>query len=49
VAPELGSERRETVRFLSTINKLKLRGSNLSTKGLEKVYHWCIGCNYYCI
>jgi len=49
VAPELGSERRETVRFLSTVNVLKLKGSNPSTKGLEKGYHWCIGCRCNCI
>ena len=49
MAPELGSERRETVRFLSTVNELKLRRAYLSTKGLEKVYQWCIGCNFICI
>ncbi len=36
MAPELGSERRETVRFLSTINEnIELKKAVFSTKGLK--------------
>ena len=44
VVHELGSERRETVRSLSTMGLGELRDTLPSTKGPEEKYRWCIGC-----
>jgi hypothetical protein len=44
VVRELGLERRETVRFLSTDNLRKLKYSNFITKGPRRVYLWCSNC-----
>ena len=41
---ELGSERRETVRPLSTVSVGNLRSAALSTRGPERTSLWCIGC-----
>jgi len=41
VVRELGSERRETVWSLSTVDVRKLKGLNLSTRGPGKVNLWC--------
>ena len=41
---ELGLERRETVWSLSTVNILKLRGVDSSTRGPRKMDPWCTGC-----
>jgi len=40
---ELGLERRETVRSLSTINVEKFKEADLSTRGPGKENHWCSG------
>ena len=47
VVRELGLERRETVRFLSTVGRKQyreLRDAHLSTRGLGGINLWCIGC-----
>ena len=44
VARELGSERRETVRSLSTVGVRNLRGSDSSTRGPSWTHLWCICC-----
>jgi len=44
VVRELGLERRETVRSLSVVGVRKLRGADLSTRGLGRDNLWCIGC-----
>src|SRR5688572_29826318 len=41
---ELGSERRETVRSLSSVGVGDLRGATPSTRGPEWTYPWCTGC-----
>src|SRR3974390_205666 len=41
---ELGSERRETVRSLSTVGAGNLRGSNLSTRGPGLTHFWWGNC-----
>ncbi|MFR4793214.1 MAG: hypothetical protein ACLUBS_00045, partial [Parabacteroides distasonis] len=41
---ELGSERRETVRSLSIVGAGDLRGSDTSTRGPCRTYHWFTGC-----
>jgi len=41
---ELGLERRETVRSLSTINAGRLRGAYPSTRGPGRDNLWSIGC-----
>src|SRR4029453_9165750 len=41
---ELGSERRETVRSLSTVGGGNLRGSFLSTRGPRMTHFWCGSC-----
>jgi len=43
VVRELGLERRETVRSLSTVSAIELRKPNLSTRGLGREYQWFIG------
>lgn len=48
VARELGSERRETVRFLSIAGVRSLRGADLSTRGPGWVNLWCISCDVSC-
>ena len=45
VARELGSERRETVRSLSTVGVGTLRGSFLSTRGPGMTHFWCGSCS----
>ncbi len=42
---ELGLERRETVRSLSTVGAGNLRGSAPSTRGPEWTNLWCTGCD----
>ena len=42
---ELGLERRETVRSLSTVGVGNLRGSAPSTRGPEWTNLWCFGCD----
>jgi hypothetical protein len=44
VVRELGSERCETVRFLSSVGVRKLRRSVSSTRGPKWTYRWCMGC-----
>ena len=44
VVRELGLERRETVWSLSTVDNGKMRGSQSSTRGPNRVDLWCIGC-----
>src|SRR5213082_1391350 len=44
VVRELGSERRETVRSLSTVGAGDLRGSDLSTRGPGLTNRWCSSC-----
>src|SRR5207244_12280438 len=44
VVRELGSERRETVRSLSTVGAGELRGSDLSTRGPGLTNRWCSSC-----
>src|ERR1700716_1631214 len=44
VVRELGSERRETVRSLSTVGAGDLRGSDLSTRGPGLTNSWCSSC-----
>src|SRR6476469_1837606 len=44
VVRELGSERRETVRSLSTVGAGDLRGSDLSTRGPNLTDQGCPGC-----
>ena len=41
---ELGLERRETVRILSTINVRKLKKADLSTRGPGRGNLWCRDC-----
>jgi len=48
VVHELGLERRETVRSLSTVGFEELRAILPSTRGPEERYLWCIGCNAHC-
>nr|AOE05664.1 hypothetical protein [uncultured bacterium] len=45
VARELGSERRETVRSLSTVGVRNLSGSVPSTRGPEWTNLWCTSCS----
>ncbi len=45
VVHELGLERRETVRSLSTVGFGELRDTLPSTKGPKERYLWCIGCD----
>nr|AOE06182.1 hypothetical protein [uncultured bacterium] len=45
VARELGSERRETVRSLSTVGVRNLSGSDSSTRGPSWTNLWCICCS----
>jgi len=47
-ARELGSERRETVRSLSTVGVRNLRGSVLSTRGPGWTDRWCTSCTAKC-
>ena len=42
---ELGLERRETVRSLSTVGVGDLREAVLSTRGPEWTHLWCFGCD----
>src|SRR5690606_4792764 len=49
VARELGSERRETVRSLSTVGVTNLRGSDSSTRGPSWTNLWFISCAARCI
>jgi len=42
VARELGSERRETVRSLSTVGVRNLRGADSSTRGPSWTNRWCM-------
>src|SRR5438445_8763203 len=44
VVRELGSERRETVRSLSTVGAGELRGSDFSTRGPSLTNRWCTSC-----
>src|SRR2546422_11021149 len=44
-ARELGSERRETVRSLSTVGAGNLRGSFFSTRGPRKKHFWGGSCS----
>src|SRR5438045_6948100 len=44
VVRELGSERRETVRSLSTVGGGDLRGSDLSARGPGLTTRWCSSC-----
>src|SRR4030088_532735 len=44
VVRELGSERRETVRFLSSVGAGYLRRATPSTRGPEWTNLWCVGC-----
>jgi hypothetical protein len=44
VVRELGSERRETVRSLSTVGAGELRDSDLSTRGPGLTNLWCSSC-----
>ena len=48
VVHELGLERRETVRSLSTVGNEELRDISPSTRGPGKRYLWCNGCNASC-
>jgi hypothetical protein len=48
-ARELGSERRETVRSLSTVGGGGLRGAVPSTRGPGWTDRWCAGCGANCI
>jgi len=48
VVLELGLERRETVRSLSTVGNEELRVIFPSTRGPGKRYQWCTGCNANC-
>src|SRR5438874_10836225 len=41
VVRELGSERREKVRSLSTVGAGELRGSDFSARGTSLVNRWC--------
>src|SRR6266508_3253749 len=45
VVRELGSERRETVRSLSTVGAGELRGSDSSTRGPSLTNRWCSSCS----
>ena len=45
---QLGSERRETVRSLSTVGVRNLRGSVLSTRGPGWTDRWCTSCTAKC-
>ena len=49
MARELGSERRETVRSLSIVGVLNLRGSDTSTRGPCWTDLWFTGCAARCI
>ena len=42
VVRELGSERRETVRSLSTVGVRNLRGADSSTRGPSWTNRWCM-------
>ncbi len=42
---ELGSERRETVRFLSAASVRYLKGATSSTRGPMWTNLWCAGCS----
>ena len=44
VVRELGSERRETVRFLSAVGVEELRRAAPSTRGPGWTYRWCTSC-----
>ena len=48
-ARELGSERRETVRSLSSVGVRNLRGSVPSTRGPGWTHQWCTSCKAICI
>ena len=43
--PQLGSERRETVRSLSVVGVGNLRGAVLSTRGPGWTHRWCTSCS----
>jgi len=45
VVRELGLERRETVRSLSSTGLGELKDTFLSTRGPGKRYQWFIGCD----
>ncbi len=44
VVHELGSERRETVRSVSTVGVGELRGADSSTRGPSRTIRSCPGC-----
>ena len=46
VVRELGSERRETVRSLSSAGAGELRGAAPSTRGPGRTHLWCIDCGH---
>src|SRR5699024_9407602 len=46
---ELGSERRETVRSLSSARVGELRRSVLSTRGPGRTNHWYVSCTARCM
>lgn len=49
VVRELGLERRETVRFLSTVSNIReLRDADPSTRGPGWINLLCIGCDTSC-